>query len=71
VYSDVWISSNGKSWREVGTLPLARGRDYFAGVVVGDKLFIFGGEAAGGEKLSDVWVADLTPVLTLKTDPQE
>jgi hypothetical protein len=68
--ADVWMSRDGGHWEQVGFLPEKVGRHGLAGFVRDNRLYIFGGNK-NGENSSDVWVADLASVLTVKTDPKE
>lgn len=62
--NDLWIFGRGE-WRNLfanGVLSEPSAREGMVMEVVGNKLIIFGGLAANGDVLSDMYVMDLTPL---------
>lgn len=63
-YNDVWYSGNGTSWVNVNSTTNSSfwtARDYFAGAVKGDNIYIAGGLDSNSNKVNDSWTTPIPP----------
>lgn len=54
-FSDVWSSEDGRQWTQDADHPGWGSRAMFDAVVFGDRMWIIGGQDAGGKNCSDAW----------------
>eukprot|EP01084_Bolivina_argentea_P280503 479717_1 len=62
IYNDVWISSDGKDWKEILADNMWSKRQRFGAETINDNIYVLGGDSApfGPSTLNDVWVLDLS-----------
>eukprot|EP01084_Bolivina_argentea_P168896 292808_1 len=55
-FNDVWMSSDGSSWKQINTAEIWSRRCWFATTTLNNSIYVLGGDSATIAAMSDVWV---------------